>query len=537
VLVLGRSVTARTGHDRDTLEAAGRAESMAALIEAGEHRGPDAEEPGLPQAAPRAAVGRPFAGREPCVKHDFSSWKDAVGTMTGSTMTSAVSARTATRRVRPGISPGGLAAVIGLGAGLVLLWWWVDTPPISGWGNELVNASRITGLLAGYGIAVQLLLMSRIPWLDRGLGTDRLAHWHAMGGRYVISLAVVHTLAVIWGYAAIAHTGVVGETGTVVLDYPDVAMATVALGLFVLVGVLSARAVRRRVRYETWYYLHFYTYLALALAFAHVFAVGADFITHPLARALWLTLYLGVGLLLLYYRVLVPVLLNRRHRLRVGDVVREGPGVVSVVVRGQDLDRLNAQPGQFFRWRFLTRGGWWQSHPWSLSAAPHPKVLRLTVKNLGDYSGTVGRLRKGTRVWVEGPYGAVTPDKRTRRRVLLLAGGIGITAIRTLAEALPGGVENVLLLYRVNEEREIVFRRELDWLTAAGRVDVRFLVGPPRSAADVLVGGRLRTLVPDVAARDVFVCGPPGFVTAARTCLVRSGVPHERIHVEQFALL
>jgi predicted ferric reductase len=311
----------------------------------------------------------------------------------------------------------------------------------------------------------------------------------------------------------------------------------VALGLFVGIGVLSARAVRRRVRYETWYYLHFYTYLAVGLAFAHVFAVGADFIGHPVARALWLVLYLAVGAVLVYYRVITPVRFNRRHRLRVANVVKEAPGVTSLIIRGERLDELGAEPGQFLRWRFLTRDGWWQSHPFSLSAPPHPRLLRLTVKDLGDYTGTVGGMRPGTRVWAEGPYGAVTPAKRSRRRVLLLAGGVGITAIRALAEALPGGRDDVLLLYRVNRAREIVFRSELDQLAAAGRVDVRYLVGPPRSAGDILVGGRLRQLVPDLAGRDIFLCGPPAFVDAAMACLNRFGVLRERIHVEQFALI
>ncbi len=122
--------------------------------------------------------------------------------------------------------------------------------------------------------------MARLPPLERGVGTDRLARWHAMGGRYIVSLVMAHALLIIWGYALTAHTNVVRQTGTLLLGYPDIMMATVAAFLLLGVGVASARAARRRMRYETWYYLHFYTYLAIALAFSHQFATGADFVAN-----------------------------------------------------------------------------------------------------------------------------------------------------------------------------------------------------------------------------------------------------------------
>ena len=102
-----------------------------------------------------------------------------------------------------------------------------------------------------------------------------------MGGRYIVSLVFAHGLLIIWGYAVGAHTSVVSETATLLTQYPDVLMATVAGFLLLGVGIVSMRAARRRVRYETWYYLHLYTYLAIALAFSHQFAVGASFVEQP----------------------------------------------------------------------------------------------------------------------------------------------------------------------------------------------------------------------------------------------------------------
>src|SRR4051812_6662298 len=346
-----------------------------------------------------------------------------------------------------GAHPGTVLGLIAAGALATVALWWHGTESISGFGDWLTNAGRVTGLLAGYGVVVLVALMARLPPLERGIGADRLARWHARGGRYTVSLVVAHGLLITWGYAITAHTGVVDQAGTLLTSYPDVLMASVAGLLLVGVGVVSARAARRRMRYETWYYLHFYTYLAMALAFSHQFATGADFITDRTARVAWSVLYLAVAAAILWYRFAVPVRQALRHRFTVAAVHHEAPGVVSIVITGRHLAELSVYPGQFFRWRFLTRQLWWASNPYSLSAAPHAGGLRITVKALGGHSAALARLRPGPRVLAEGPYGALTAARRRRRKVLLIAGGIGVTPLRALFESLPGGPGELTMIY------------------------------------------------------------------------------------------
>lgn len=421
---------------------------------------------------------------------------------------------------------------IAAGAGAVLLLWIHDTAAtLHTLGDYLTAAGRITGLLAGYAVVVQVLLMARIPVLENGIGADRLARWHGMGGRYIVSLIVAHTVLITWGYAATAGVSIPREIVALLRNYADVLMATVAAGLFIGVGIVSARVVRRRVRYETWYYLHFYTYLAIALAFAHQFATGADFVSNPPARLLWLALYIGAGVVLVWFRFLAPVRIAWRHRMRVHGVYPEAPGVVSIVLTGRRIDELQAQPGQFFRWRFLTRNGWWQSHPFSLSAPPYGDFLRITVKSLGDHSTELRLLRPGTRVFAEGPYGSFTSVRRTRPRVVLIAGGIGITPLRALFETLPG---EVTLLYRVNRREDVVFGAELDDIAAARGTAVHFLVGPPGGPNEPLTPARLLRTVPGLPRHDVYLCGPPPMVDAATNALIRCGVRRSRIHHESF---
>ena len=430
----------------------------------------------------------------------------------------------------------GLLWLIAAGVLLVLWLWWRHTSSVGGLGGWLTEAGRLTGLLAGYAVVVQLLLMARIPALDRGLGTDRLARWHAFGGRYTVSIVVTHALLIIWGYSVLAHSGVVGETGTLLTSYPDVLMATVALGLLVVIGVVSARAARRRLRYETWHYIHLYTYLAVALAFSHQFAVGAEFRSDSAARWVWSAMYVSVAALLVWYRFLTPLRTALRHQMRVVSVTRENQQIVSVVISGRDLDRLRAEPGQFFRWRFLVPGMWWAANPYSLSAPPRHDLLRLTAKVVGDHSAALLTLKPGTRVLAEGPYGGLTSALRQRPKVLLLAGGIGITPLRALFESLPGGPGDITLLYRVNTPHDIVLREELDRIAHRRRAQVHYLVGPPRRGAnDHLAAKRLQRLVPDLSRHEVYLCGPEPMMEVARAALHQAGVPSSAIHSESFS--
>jgi predicted ferric reductase len=432
-----------------------------------------------------------------------------------------------------------LVAAIALGAVFVVSIWWQDTTPSSLHGSAalVTAAGRVLGMLAAYLLLVLVALMARIPVLEHRVGSDVLTRVHRALGEYTVALAACHALLVILGYALTAHANPVGETVTLELDYPDVLMATAALGLLIWVGVVSARAVRRRLAYESWYYIHLYVYLAMALAFSHEFANGAEFSASAHNRAVWVTAHVVVAVLLVFYRIAVPVYRSLRHDVRVAGVVRESQGVVSLHLTGRDLDRLRIQPGQFLRWRFLDRAHWWQSHPYSLSAAPEDGRLRITVKDLGDASGSLSRLRPGTRVWFEGPYGAFTArriDPAAGGKVLMIAGGAGITPLRALFESLPGGGGSAVLLYRASTPSELPLYQELAEIARQRGFGLFPLVGSRHTEPDPLSAAELRRLVPDLAERDVYLCGPPGLVQAARRGLHRAKVPRRRIHIESF---
>jgi len=233
------------------------------------------------------------------------------------------------------------------------------------------------------------------------------------------------------------------------------------------------------------------------------------------------------------FRLLAPVRLNRRHRLRVDSVHQEAPGVYSVVVRGRHLDELGARPGQFFRWRFLGEGMGWTSTPYSLSAPPRPDLLRITVKALGDHSAAVPLLRPGTRVWAEGPYGSLTADRATSHRSLLIAAGVGITPLRALFETLPG---EVTLLYRARGAEDLALGGELEAIARWRGARVLYALNGPHGQRPNITAESLRSTFPDLAGHDVYICGPHGFAQDVYRALRAARVPDRRIHHESFEL-
>ncbi|MET7687344.1 ferredoxin reductase family protein [Streptomyces sp. NPDC005483] len=397
--------------------------------------------------------------------------------------------------------------------------------------NALIVLGRLTGLYAALIMAFQLVLVARLPWLDRRIGMDRLTSWHRWTGFGILWTLLAHVVFISFGYAQGTDVGPVGEVVDLAETTEGVLRAVVAFFLILTVGAVSARYARRRLAYETWHFIHLYTYVAVVLAFTHQVSVGTTFTSSSAATAYWYGVW-GVALgSVVLGRAVLPLWRNWRHQFRVTAVVPENDNVVSIYISGKDLDQLPARAGQFFLWRFLTADRWWQANPFSLSAAPDGRTLRLTAKAAGEGSAALRHVKVGTRVFAEGPYGAFTALHRTRPESVLIAGGVGVTPIRALLEEVQG---HAVVIYRVGSDRDAVLYDELRDLADAKGAELHLVTGPP--VPDKLAASELARLVPDIAHRDVFLCGPPPMMNAVLGSLRELDVPKPQIHFERFSL-
>jgi predicted ferric reductase len=382
---------------------------------------------------------------------------------------------------------------------------------------------------------LQLTLVARLPWLDRRIGMDRLTSWHRWLGFTLLWTVVLHATFIVLGYAKLGGTSAVA-TFLSLAGVTASLLGICAATIIVLIATLSVRYVRRRLSYEAWHAVHIGLYLAIVLGLIHQALEGTTFKSSAVATLYWWALWAFVLGGLVAGRIVIPLWRNAYHQFRVAAVVPESDNVVSVHITGRNLDRLPARAGQFFIWRFPGHNRWWQANPFSLSAAPNGRSLRLTAKAVGSTSAGLRHLPVGSRVFAEGPYGAFTAQQQIRHYQLLIAGGVGVTPIRALLEESHGGA---IVLYRVHRTADAVLLPELQGLARDRGALLYLLTGrtgagsPPNQPFDPR---NLLAMVPDIADRDVFVCGPPAMTAAVLRSLRALNVPRPQVHAERFSL-
>ncbi|GLI03199.1 ferredoxin reductase family protein [Phytohabitans aurantiacus] len=445
---------------------------------------------------------------------------------------------TATARplTRTAVAPGRLATYVLLGAWLahVLV---IEILFIKyGKGkNSILTVGKFFGLHTALIMMLQLTLVARVPWLDRRLGMDRLTRWHRWIGFTLLWTVLTHATIVVSGYTALGSEGP-WDTFWSLAGVTASMLGMIAASIIVVVAALSMRQIRRLLGYEVWHALHLLLYVAVGIGLAHQALEGTTFTQSTAAEVYWWTVWVLVLTALVVGRIVVPVWRNVYHGFRVAAVVPEADNVVSVHVTGRHLDKLPARAGQFMIWRFPGHNNWWQANPFSLSAAPNGRSLRLTAKAVGKTSAGLRGVPVGSRVFAEGPYGAFTTLHQTRPGLLLIAGGVGITPIRALLEE---STEPSVVLYRVHSEAEAVLLPELESLARERGARVHLLTGrtgagsPPNMP---FAPENLAAAVPDITERDIYVCGPLPMTEAVLRSLKALGVPTRQIHAERFTL-
>lgn len=414
---------------------------------------------------------------------------------------------------------------------------------LAAWGTGTTSLGRIFGLLGSALLLAQVFLMARVAWVERAWGQDHLARIHRVVGFTSFSLIVAHVVLIWLGYAATGPQGLWGTLVDFTLNYPGMLLAVAGTIALIMVVLTSVRAARRRLRYESWHLLHLYAYLAAGLALPHQLWTGQEFLQSRISTVFWWGLYAGCAAAVLIYRVALPLVRTLRHQARVVDVRHESSSIVSVTVAGPRLGRLPVRGGQFLQWRFLDGPGWTRAHPYSLSAAPDGRTLRLTAAVVGDGTDRLRELHPGTKVLIEGPYGRLHEGVRTQRKVLLIGAGVGITPLRALLEALPAAPGDITVVQRSRSSDERVLGAEIADL--ADRRGARYVVvegGRIRERhswlSDRAAGWRddaaLLDICPDLVEHDIFVCGAPPWMDAVCAAARSAGVPAAQIHTERF---
>lgn len=367
--------------------------------------------------------------------------------------------------------------------------------------NFIWILGRYSALVGTFLILLQLLL---ICW---GKKTDI----HKVNGKVALTLILIHGISMFYVY------------GFSVLKMEDVFKALIALLLLILV-VFTSVVIRNKLKYETWYFVHLLTYFAILLAFGHQLELGTDFDSN-IRVVLWYLMYLFVFINIVYFKLIKIILIFLKHKFFVEKVVRETKTTVSVYIGGKDIEKFRFEPGQYVVVRFLDKNLWWQAHPFSFSSMPGNKFLRLTIKNSGDFTSEINKIKIGTKMVLDGPHGEFIADQSKSNKILLLAGGVGVTPLRGLMEQFSNLKKDVVMVYANKNKDSVIFEKEL----SGYKVKHVFSDNGKRLDKDLLL-----ELVPDIKRREAYICGPEIFNKSMKRYLQEFGVQY--LHLEEFSL-
>lgn len=406
--------------------------------------------------------------------------------------------------------------------------------------ETIIGTGILAGLVGTNLLLIMFILAARVPFIEKVVGHDRALTFHNQLGKPVLYLITAHFAGLIVGTALTTETPVIQQAVNYWNADGDMLKAFLAFAGMIIVVVSSIVAARRVLPYVVWHAIHLATYAVLLLSIPHQFEWGGMFAEGTAARIYWAALFIVTVLSVLIFRVIVPVVHNLRHRLVVARVDTIAPGVVSVYITGRDLDRWVFPSGSFGQWRFITPRMMWEAHPFSVSAAPNGRYIRLTVRALGDNTTALQRIRVGTRVWAEGPYGVFTDTVRTSPKVVLMAAGIGAAPIRALLEDLPAHRGDVTVIlrasdaepYLVNEITELCRSRGAKLVTlSGGRANTASWL-PTEEWAN---GENITHYVHKPRECDYYICGPSEWMANVRADLAVHKVPAHAVHWEEFA--
>lgn len=422
---------------------------------------------------------------------------------------------------------------------VIIFFWWQGSGNLFNvdFTNSILAIARLCGLLAVYFVLMQFVLRGRAVWIEEAFGLNNLSTVHRLNGYLSLTFILTHFTLILTSYSLAANINIFAQFFNFVLHSDDLFHAFLALILFVTIVFVSIYIVRRRLKYEMWYYIHLATYLAVALAWGHQLELGGDF-SQNFFVWYWYALYIFVFGNLIIFRWLRQVYLFLQYRFVVARVVKEADGATSVYITGKNISKFVIRPGQFMMFRFLDKKRWWEAHPFSLSFVPKDNMLRITIKNVGDFTSQIPSLKIGTPVLIDGPLGTFVSKKAVTNKLLFIAGGVGITPIRALIEELAPLKKNMILLY-ANKTQDFIFKNELDELSQKYKFPIHYIVtGDSKYKGEKgrLDTEKLKLLVPDFLKRDIYLCGPIPMMNAHIKNLKTMKVPHVALHFEKFDL-
>jgi predicted ferric reductase len=407
--------------------------------------------------------------------------------------------------------------------------------------------SLFTGIFAYCWLVNQFILAARPKFLEVLFGADRLYRFHGLMAVISIGLAFIHKQLKEF---LTGNEPIQGEIAFILFIITAVFSLIMLMNTFLqkwkpISETRKFLTTRLGLKFNRVVLLHNLTTIATLVLVVHVLASSAARASATVRAFYGGYFALGAGFYL-FHKFLRPWLLDRK-RYEVTRVIQESPNIRTIQFKRNGEKVFTYKPGQFLFFTPFSNGVSPEPHPFSISSSPSRNdEINLTIKELGDFTASLGNVRPGDKAHLDGPYGVFSYlNLPVDREIIFITGGIGITPIlsmlRYMADVDPGHI--VTLLWGVNTPQDMICREELEGLHVA----LPYFKFIPVVAFDNTWQGeqgfidqekirRLALADGEIRSKDFFLCGPPAMMDILLSHLQALQIPKQNIHFERFAL-
>ncbi len=400
--------------------------------------------------------------------------------------------------------------------------------------------AQVTALVGLSALMLQVILASRFSFIERWFGQDVIMRFHRTMGLTGFFLILLHPVAL---------------TSSYLLQFPELVkdflwpvwgwklLGQISFSLLLLIVVLSVWTVAFKLKYHWWRRIHTLMYLVILGGFIHSLKLGSDLFAGSSLRYYWYGLGTLALLSFLHSRVINP-LWPRLHPYTIASVQAPATRVHTIAFEENPKHTVAYAPGQFLFVKFLSNGITGEWHPFTISSSPTEPNLKISAKESGDWTSTLGSLMPGDRALIQAPFGRFSfTHLNNKKDLVFIAGGIGITPFRSMLKYMQDTNmqdRSVQLLYANRTRHDIAFFEELNEIEQATKAIsiVHVLSDDPTWQGE---HGRINEVcitkyIKDITAKEYFICGPPPMMAAIKNTLRTLGVPRHQIHTEEFSL-
>lgn len=420
------------------------------------------------------------------------------------------------------------------------------TTSISSNSDSLLILSGIFGITSYVLFAFQFLLTSRTKIIDRQFGMDRIYRFHMIIAVFAIIFAYIHKILKEIYFSESFQTSLGDAAFIIFISISVFSILMMINKLFFkfkpadYIRSLLNKTLNLKYQYKV--LIHNITLIGLIVILVHIllaYSVSSNIYLETI-----LIIYFVVPFVLYFNHKIIKVYFNKNKKYTVSEVINNSDNIVTVKFKPTQGKVFNYLPGQYLYARIYNPEIPHDEHPFSISSDPSKKdYVSITVKQLGDFTNKLNRVKVGDSAYIDGAFGSFSYLKKPEnKKICFIAGGIGITPFLAMLRHMNStdNSKNVVLLWGARNLSEVICKDELDDYASKFN-DFKFV--PILSNDNTYTGEKgyidtniIKKYLDNVLEYDFYICGPPIMMDIQLKNLNSLGVPKENIHFERFAI-